>query len=262
VKICLLEPVDRDSATAAKMQQIYSSLKRLGYEVVERGCNKSLLTNVRKDKPDVVFNLSSIYAWDKTYLIPAVLEIAGVRYTGSGILGLSLARNYTKLFPLLFNSGIRVPAFAVITAGNPPSDGLRYPLTLLREGLRGGLSLRNAEDLDRTLDLFPAGEEVLLLEHMAGERVSLFILDRSPFPSAGDQLYLAAVQKAYDVMEARGLARFDFIRSDKPILEWVEIAPDPLDEQFLQIAASAGWDEDRVLQSLVQHSGRDHSLGV
>ena len=237
-------------------------MKRLGYEVVERECNKFLLTNVRKDEPDVVFNLSSIYAWDKTHLIPAILEIAGVRYTGSGILGLSLARHYTKLFPLLFNSGIRVPAFAVLTAGNPLPDGLRYPLTLLREGLRGALSLRNAEDLDRTLDLFPAGEEVLLLEQMAGERVSLFILDRSSFPSAGDQPYLATAQKAYDVMEARGLARFDFIRSDEPILERIEIAPDPLDEQFLQTAASAGWDEDRVLQSLVQHSGLDHSLGV
>jgi D-alanine-D-alanine ligase-like ATP-grasp enzyme len=244
------------------MQQIYSSLKRLGYEVVERGCNKSLLKNVRKDKPDVVFNLSSIYAWDKTYLIPAILEIAGARYTGSGILGLSLARNYTKLFPLLFNSGIRAPAFAIIPAGNPPPDELRYPLTLLHDGLRGGLSLRNAEDLDRALDLFPAGEEVLLREQMVGERVSLFILDRSSFPSAGDPLYLATGQKAYDVMEARGLARFDFIRSDEPILERVEIAPDPLDEQFLQTAASAGWDEDRVLQSLVQHSGLDHSLGV
>jgi len=262
VKICLLEPVDRDSATAAKIQQIYSSLKRLGYEVVERECNEFLLTNVRKDEPDVVFNLSSIYAWDKTHLIPAILEIAWVRYTGSGILGLSLARHYTKLFPLLFNSGIRVPAFAVLTAGNPLPDGLLYPLTLLREGMRGALRLRNAEDLDRTLDLFPAGEEVLLLEQMAGERVSLFILDRSSFPSAGDQPYLATAKKAYDVMEARGLARFDFIRSDEPILERIEIAPDPLDEQFLQTAASAGWDEDRVLQSLVQHSGLDHSLGV
>jgi len=244
------------------MQQIYSSLKRLGYEVVEQGCDKSLLTNMRKDQADVVFNLCSIYAWDKTYLIPAVLEIAGVRYTGSGILGLSLARSYTKLFPLLFKSGIRVPPFTVIPAGNPPPDGLRYPLTLLRDGLRGGLSLRNADDLDRTLDLFPVGEEVLLLEQMPGERLSLFILDRLPFPDAGNQLFLAAAQKAYDVMEARGLARFDFIRSDEPILERIEIAPDPLNEQFLQTAALAGWDEDRVLQSLVQHSGRDHSLGV
>jgi D-alanine-D-alanine ligase-like ATP-grasp enzyme len=237
-------------------------LKRLGYEVVERGCDKSLLANVRKDEPDLVFNLSSIYGWDKANLIPAVLEIASVRYTGSGILGLSLARNYTKLFPLIFNSGIRVAAFAVITAGNPAAVGLRYPLTLLRDGLQCGLSLRNTEDLERTLDLLPAGEEVLLLEQVAGEQVSLFILDRSPFPGAGDPLYLAAAQKAYDILEARGLARFDFIRSDEPVLERVEIAPDPLNELFLQTAALAGWDVDRLLQSLVQHSGRDHSLGV
>lgn len=241
------------------MRQIYSSLKQIGYEVVERGCSKSLLKKLRDDKPDVVFNLSSIYSWDKTNLIPAVLEIAGVRYTGSGILGLSLARNYTKLFPLFINSGIRVPAFAIIAVGSPSSDGLCYPLTLLHDSMRSGLCLRHAEDLIRTPDLFSLGEEVLLMERIPGERVSLFVLDRLPFPSDGDQPYLAIAQKAYDVMEARGLARFDFIRADEPILEWIEIAPDPLDEQLLQTAASVGWDVDKVLQSLVQHSARDLS---
>jgi hypothetical protein len=237
-------------------------LKRLGYNVVERECNSSLLINLRKDEPDIVFNLASIYAWEKTNLIPAVLEIGGVCYTGSGILGLSLARNYTKLFPLLFNSGIRVPAFTLIAAGPPTPGGLRYPLMLLRDSLPGGLSLRNTQDLDRTLNQFPAGEEVLLLEQMEGERVSLFILDHLPFLRIGEQSYLATAQKAYDVMEARGLARFDFIRSDEPILEGIEIAPDPLDEQLLQTAAIVCWDEDRVLQSLVQHSGRDNSLSA
>lgn len=244
------------------MREIYYSLKRLGYEVVERDCNNSLLENVRKDEPDVVFNLASIYAWEKTDLIPAILEIAGVRYTGSGILGLSLGRHYTKLFPLLFNSGIQVPAFAVIAAGNLPPNGLRYPLTLLRDGLQGCLTFRNEEDLKQSLDQIPASEEVLLLEQIAEKRLSLFILDRSTFPIPGDQPYLAIAQKAYDVMEARGLARFDFIHSDEPILERIEIAPDPLDKQFLQTAASAGWDEDRVLQSLVQHSGKDLVQGA
>jgi len=245
------------------MQQIYSSLKRLGYEVVERESNKSLLAYLREDQADVVFNLASIYDWDKTNLIPAVLEIAGARYTGSGILGLSLARNYTRLFPLLFNSGIRLPGFAVIAVENPPPDGLRYPLMLLRDGLRGSLCLKDSQDLRKALDLLPAGEEVLLLEQLPGERLSLYLLDRSPFPSATDPLYLQAVQIAYDTLEARGLARFDFIRSaEGPVLERIEIAPDPLDEQFLHSVASAGWDKERLLQALVQHSGRDHSQGV
>ncbi len=167
----------------------------------------------RVDKPDLVFNLASIYSWDKTHLIPAVLEIAAVRYTGSGILGLSLARNYTKLFPLLSTSGIRVPAFAVIAAGNPLPAGLKYPLTLLCDGVRDRISLRNTVELKRALELSPAGEKALILEQMAGERVSLFLLDGLPFPSACGQPYLAAAQKACRVMEARGLVRFDFVRS-------------------------------------------------
>jgi len=238
-------------------------LKSLGYKVIERDCNAALLAALRLDKPDVVFNLCSMYDWDKAYLIPGVLEIAAVPYTGSGILGLSLARNYTKLFPLLCNAGIQTPGFAVIKTGVPLPDGLRYPLALWRDGQRASLSMKNADDLAWVLNRYPASEEVLLLEQPAGQRFSLYLLDRKPFPQDCDLAYLEPAQQAYDTLEARGLARFDFIRSaEGPVLERIEIAPDPLDEQFLHSVASAGWDKERLLQALVQHSGRDHSQGV
>jgi hypothetical protein len=262
VKICLLESAVQDSDTTAKLQKICTGLKSLGYEVVKRECNASLLTNLRMDHPDVIFNLASIYTWGKANLIPAVLEIAGVDYTGSGILGLSLARNYTRLFPLLYNSGICLPAFAIIAAGCPLPDRLQYPLILLRDNLPDQLSLKNSEDLAWTFNQIPVGEEVLLLEKITGERVSIFILNNSPFLPTDQRPYLAAAQKVYGILEARGLARFDFICADKPVLEGVEIAPDPLDEKFLQAATLVGWNEDRVLQVLVQHSGRDHSSGA
>jgi hypothetical protein len=237
-------------------------LKRLGYEVVELECSASLLKNIRELGPDLVFNLASIYAWEKTDLIPAVLEIGGVCYTGSGMLGLSLARHYTRLYPLLFNAGMRVPPFAVISAGATPAPELRYPLTLLCDGLQEKISLMNVQDLHQALDLFPPDQQVLLQEHMPGPRVSQYILDGSAFPGAVDPLCLAAALKAYELLEARGLARFDFVRSGEPVLEGLEIAPDPLLGKLLESAAVAGWDQERLLEALVQHSGRDISPGV
>lgn len=234
-------------------------MTRLGYEVVERGYGKSLLSSLWKDHPDVVFNLPSIYAWEGTNLIPAILEIAGVRYTGSGMLGLSLARNDTKLFPLLLNSGIRVPAFVIIPAGSPASRGLHYPLTLYRDNLPRGLRLSSEPELVRAVNLCPESEEVCLQEQAPGERVSLFMLDQTTFLGAGGQPYRAIARKAYEVIEARGLARFDFVCSDEPLLEGVDVAPDPLDGAFLQAASSAGWDQEHVLQAMVNHACRDRS---
>ena len=251
------------------MQQIYSSLVSLGYEVIERGCSSALFADIRLDQPDVVFNLCSIYDWDKTYLLPGVLEIAEVRYTGSGILGLSLARNYSKLFPLLFKAGLQVPGFVVLPAGKSAPDGLRYPLALWRDGQPRALRVQHEQGLLQALAQCPAAEEVLLLEQPDGERLSLYLLDGLPIlntcASSADPAglpCLRAAQQAYDLLEARGLARFDFIESAaEPLLEQIELAPDPMEEQFLASAAAGGWDKQRLLKMLVLHAARDAAAG-
>lgn len=225
--------------------------------MVEHGCSKSLLKDLRRDQPDVVFNLASIYASDKANLVPGVLEIADIPYTGSGILGLSLSSNYTKLFPLLLKNKFHVPAFTIIQAGAHPALKLNFPLKLLRDGMRYEVSLNNVTELERTLVQFPQDEKITLIESPEGERVSLFVLDRAPFSATCVQPYLGIAQKAYDTLEARGLARFDFIRANEPLLERINVAPDPLDEKLLRAAAALGLDTNGVLQMLVRHAGRD-----
>ncbi len=233
-------------------------MKLLGYEVIEQDCGPALYERVRRDHPVVVFNLSSIYGWEKTNLVPAVLEIAGVRYTGSGMLGLSLARNYTRLFPLFLNSGIRVSPFHIIeTRDSARLKGLHYPLRLYRDWEKYTIFLRNDNELSRILKKLPAHEKILLLNPTMGKRVSLFIFDNMPFLSTPGYSYLAPAQKAYRILEAKGLARFDFIQGSQPVLVRVEIAPDPLDEELLHEAALAGWDAGHLLQLLVEHAGND-----
>lgn len=261
VKVCLIEPENRYPAAQTKIKQISSSLKQLGYNIVELDCNSALLEHLRKDKPDVVFNLASIYAWEKTNLIPAVLEIGGYPYTGSGILSLSLARNYTRLFPLLLNSGIKVPDFNLLTVGSPIPERVPYPLILFRDGCAEGKRANHRGDLVWTLRTLPVGEEVILLHHTDGPRASLYLLDGAPFLGFRGQPYLEIAQKSISILEARGLVRCDFIRSEDPTLEWIEIAPDPLEDQLISSAAQMGWDPGRVLEAVVLHSGRDHIPG-
>jgi D-alanine-D-alanine ligase-like ATP-grasp enzyme len=259
VKILLLEPAEPDPDSTIKTHKICILLKQLGYAVVERNLNAALYENVIREKPDIVFNLASIYAWNKTNLIPAILEIAGVRYSGSGILSLSLVRNFTKLFPLLSESGIRVAPFKIMKAASALlNNELRYPLNLYTDGSRHNLVLANDIELKSALQDLPQQAELVLQEHVEGEVVSQYILDSTPFPSSLNEPFMTTALKAYHLMEARGLVRLDFIGSDEPLLDWIEISPDPLDEKLLQMAALAGWDAEKIIQSLVEHAGRDH----
>jgi len=258
VKILLLEPAESEPDSTAKTQKIHFLLKQLGYEVVEQSFSAALYETVKTEKPDVVFNLASIYEWNKTNLIPAILEIADVRYTGSGMLSLSLARYPTKLFPLLYKSGVTVVPFKIMKAGSAiQSNKLHYPLNLRPDGSRHNLALANVKELRGALKELPSQEELVLQEHIDGEMVNLYILDSVPFPSLLNEPYLAPAIKAYQLIEARGLVRFDFIMSDEPLLSKIEVSPDPLDKKLLQVAAVAGWNEEKIIQSLVEHAGRD-----
>ena len=105
MKIVVLEPAEPDSTGAKKIERICSLLESSGHEVLRQTADSGMYAALLQSAPEVVFNLASIYGWKRTNLVPAVLEIAGMRYTGSNLLSLSLARNYTKRFPLL--AGIR-----------------------------------------------------------------------------------------------------------------------------------------------------------
>jgi len=258
VKVLLLTTPEPEPHESRIFQRINLLLKQLGHEVVEHKADAALFENVIGEKPDVIFNLASIYAWNKTDLIPAVLEIADVPYTGSGILSLSLARNFTKLFPLLDRSGIRVVPFKIIKAGSAILyTELHFPLNLLLDGVRQKLVLAAGSELKKALQDIPPQAEVVLQQQLTGEKLSFYILGSAPFLSSMDKSYLTPALEIYRLIEARGLVRFDFILADEPLLYGIDTAPDPLDDELLTMAAQFGWSEMDVIRSLLEHAAID-----
>jgi D-alanine-D-alanine ligase-like ATP-grasp enzyme len=258
MKILVLEPAEPDDAEVDKTGRVLSILNQLGHEVLEALPDALLYEQVIKRKPDVVFNLASAYEAEKANRVPVVLEIADVSYTGSGILGLSLNRFYNLLFPLLAASGVQTVPFKVMKAGQfTHPDGLGYPLTLFREGARLGQVLENEDELKTAMRVIAPREDVIVFGFVKGEKESLFILDSIPFLTSSNSPCLEPALKTYALIEARGLARFDFVRSDSMLLSGIDSAPDSLGEQLLRDAAAAGWDEERLIQYMVEHAGRD-----
>ena len=258
MKIVVLEPEEPDSSGIKKIERISALLENSGHEVLRQTANSGMIAFLMQSVPEVVFNLASIYGWERTNLVPAVLEIAGMRYTGSNLLSLSLARNYTKRFPLLLASGVPMVEFAVMKAGEAAvPSGYDFPLTLYCDGVYDEMTINSQVDLKKALKDYPPREDLVLQKMVSGRKSSIYILDSAPFLPPEDPAYLEPALKAYELLEARGLARFDFVESGSFYLDEIDLCPDPLDEGFLQVAAEHGLDEAGILRQLLKHAGQD-----
>jgi D-alanine-D-alanine ligase len=260
VKICLLEPEASHTRPGIenRQEEIRGLLEHLGHQVVELSCGSTLYEGLRRQHPDVIFNVSSIYGNGDAHLVPAIIEIAGLRYTGSGVLALSLGREYARLFQLLFSAGIPLPPFRVLEAERTGSQhDLHYPLVLYQDNGYQASLVANDEALSELLRVASAHETLLLVEQVKGRKLTVFVLDQEPLFYLPEQGLCSLVKRTYQLIEARGLARFDFVWVDGPILAGIDIAPDPLDKELLHQASSAGWDESELLQVLLEHARRD-----
>ena len=258
MKIFLLKPSVATPAVNPKIDRIKTILSQSGHVVVEQCLSKNLFGQIIAEKPDVVFNLASIFEWKNTGYIPAILEIAAVPYTGSGFLALSLSRNPTKLLPLLEKSGVRLPPYMIVSVSRElTAPGLQYPLDLCRDGYKEKIFLSDQLSLMNTLEKLPQEEQITLREHPHDKIQSVFILDSTVLPNSTHPSLLSPALTAYRLLEARGLMRLDFILRKEPLLVNIHAAPDPLNDVFLEAAASADWDEKKIIQTLIEHAGSD-----
>lgn len=115
-----------------------------GHEVLLVEANEEAYERLRTSGVELVFNVAEgIRGADREAQIPAMLEMLGLPYTGSGPLSLALCLHKGKTKEILSWYGIPTPAFQVLTHPHEPlSEVLTFPLIvkLLHEGSSMGLS--------------------------------------------------------------------------------------------------------------------------
>jgi D-alanine-D-alanine ligase len=130
-------PEDQDFTRELKTEDwkaeanVINALRGLGHEVRTLGVFDEaglILEEVKAHPPDVVFNLTEHFnnrsASDQN--VASLLEMLGVRYTGSGPTGLTLCKNKGMSKEILAYHRIRFPAFAIF----PPGASVRRPKRL------------------------------------------------------------------------------------------------------------------------------------
>jgi D-alanine-D-alanine ligase len=132
----MAEEIKNRKATEPEMEyQVARALQRNGHDVLLLGVYddlRDMSARLADYKPDLVFNATEAFAENSEldYLIPALLESEGYRYTGAPPLALLVTRNKAMSKKILAFHGVNVPGFVSYRVGEKPNErlALRFPL--------------------------------------------------------------------------------------------------------------------------------------
>lgn len=115
--------------------QVANSLRKNGHDVLLLGVKDdphAMSTQLGEWKPDLVFNATEAFLDNSNldYLVPALLEAEGYRYTGAPPLALLVTRNKAMSKKVLAFHDIKVPGFKSFRVGESPGENtnLRFPV--------------------------------------------------------------------------------------------------------------------------------------
>ncbi len=129
MEISKVEAKYSDQQKKDTMEQIYKILSK-NHKIVKIQVDEKISENLVKSGVDIVFNLSTgVRGESRQSQIPALLEMLGIPYVGSGILAHSLALNKAMAKEIFQYHGVPTPAFQVFQTGEESFDTkLTFPL--------------------------------------------------------------------------------------------------------------------------------------
>ena len=131
------------------------------------------LDKLKKQAPDLIFNLTESLAQDSAneIVMPAVFDMLGIPFTGSGSMALGLCLHKPKAKDILRSRGVPTPASCTVErAKDAAGVDLPYPLfvKLAREDASVGIAQASVVDSDEKL-----AERVRLIhEHLGTDAIA------------------------------------------------------------------------------------------
>jgi D-alanine-D-alanine ligase len=190
--LLLEEPLDR--IAEFDCPQTIAFLQRAiavhGHDVILIEADEDAYQKLRTSGADLVFNIAEgIRGADREAQLPAMLEMLGIPYTGSGPLSLALCLHKGKAKEILAWHGIPTPAFQVVADPDEPlAASLQFPLIvkLLHEGSSMGLSYGSVVETPQALaDRFTYlrrvyQQPVLVEQFIDGQEFTVPVLGNTP----------------------------------------------------------------------------------
>ena len=160
-------------------------LKQLGVKGIPIPADTQLSESLRRVKPEMAINVAVTTrgSFHLAALVPGILELEGIPYTGTTTDGFLLGCNKFLIYTLLEQAGIPVPRFQLFSRVDAPVDNrLRYPLILKLNEEHSNLEItreavvENDRELRRRLKylLEKYKQDVLVSEFIDGRELAAF----------------------------------------------------------------------------------------
>lgn len=157
-------------------RHVLKALSKLGHKTSIVGILDDvtpLIDKLKNDPPDIAFNLTEHFGGDRSLdkSIAALLDLLGVPYTGTGTLGLALARDKALSKKILTYHHIRTPAFIEFKRGRAIKipKHVPYPVIVKPIGEDASEGISRASLVRRDSDL----EERVRFVHESVERSAI-----------------------------------------------------------------------------------------
>ncbi len=195
---------------------VSEALKKLGYEVFELDLSEDLPCKLLEIKPDKVFiALHGEYGEDGR--VQGMLDILGIPYTGSGVLGSAIAMDKEVTKRLLVSEGILTPRWKTVRKGQRITEWSLFPAILkpANQGSSVGLKLVKSEQLlEKELkELFKLTDKVLIEEFIEGRDMTVGIVKDKVLPP----IEIIPKKGIYDYESkyTKGASEYKFVEEDK-----------------------------------------------
>lgn len=179
--------------------KVVNALEKKGHTVEMIVADRNLLARLNKflpklskrQAPGIVFNLALGVQGKCRYThVPAILEVAGIPYTGSSPLGHTLALDKVVAKQILMASGLPTPNYRIFTDPDQTAPELQFPIIVKPRGEAAGLGLKVVTDEESLKEaviyiLEEYKQSALVEEFIEGREVNVSILgneDPRPFP--------------------------------------------------------------------------------
>jgi len=219
---------------------VVESLRQGGHDVLRCAGDKTLLSSLEGWMPTsddgapggIVFNMAYGIQGDCRYThVPAMLEMAGVPYTGSNPLGHALALDKVITKDLIRAAGVPTPNYRVKRTGDTNFDGLRFPLVVKprHESTSFGLQLAcdpqdAAEAVSGIVERYQ--QDALVEEYVDGREICVGLLGNDALE------YLPLVEHDFRGRALRVVTGDD--KYHRSIVEPAKVCPAPVDGSLLQ----------------------------
>jgi D-alanine-D-alanine ligase len=162
---------------------ILQSLIHSGYNALGIDVEHNLVESLKKQKVQVAF-IALHGRWGEDGTVQGLLEMMGIPYTGSGVLGSAISMDKVIMKMLLDRIGLPTPAYTVCHA----EDKVRFPVPFVakpaNEGSTIGISIvRKAREKDEAVkNALKYDKKVLVEQYIQGEEITVGIANNEVLP--------------------------------------------------------------------------------